>query len=748
LHRVCNYLNIDTKLGGSQMNRRSTMPGHLALAIALLCFTAYLSGPSPAAGGPAIADGTQVASDVVSGGGGESQSSSYKIHDTFGQGPIGPEATSSSYSFRDGFWATVVSGAGGAIPADTLPPDPVADFEALPLDGGILLSWTNPSDGDFVGTLIRYSTSDFPDTVTSGSVVGPMSGRFYNDPGTEDQYSHTGLTNTTKYYYTAWAFDADMNYAKGVRDSATPFDGVPPGQALFEVPTEGDEQITLRWTNPSDTDFDHSLLIYNTTDYPTGPEDGTPVENGADGKFPNSPASADSFVHTGLTNGTTYYYGVYAGDEVPNYGPGSTVSGFPQDTEAPAAIVSFTAAARADGTIKLEWHTPDDADYDGALVRYSRDTFPTTIAEGAAVENGNGGMFDGNPAEVDSFIHSGLASDTTYFYAIFAYDEVPNYSAPLIASARPSDTTDPILSLSVFQNPYLTSYLDIFMVSSEALIDTSIHCEVGGEEVDMDMIDSDEYVWMADYELDSTGPLSMSARARDLNLNWAEVSRTFSSSLVLAAGGGVAGSVDGRCLLSFPGRTVMRDSYILIFDDPKADKETGSAYDVSPSGISLDGFIEISIAYPDNVTEPQHLCMARFGGGAPKPLECYLDSEKGRLVAFVDKLGLFGLIRRPGVETPVYGEGRLHVLQNVPNPFVGTTDIELEVPRAGTVRADVITIDGRLVKTIADQYFIPGRHNYEWDGCDAAGHRVASGVYFYRVSYESETVTKKMVHLR
>jgi hypothetical protein len=356
-------------------------------------------------------------------------------------------------------------------------------------------------------------------------------------------------------------------------------------------------------------------------------------------------------------------------------------------------------------------------------------------------------MFDGNPAEVDSFIHSGLAGDTTHFYSIFAYDEVPNYAAPLTASARPSDTTPPELSLSVFQNPYLTNHLDVFLVSSEALIDTSIHCEVAGSDVDMDVSDSEEHVWMADYELYSTGSLAISARGRDMSLNWSEVSRTFSSSLLLAAGG-MARSVDGQCVLNFPAGVVTRDAYVLVFDDEAPEMGAGRIYDVSPSGLSMSGFAEIGIAYPDNVADPKHLCMVRLEGGVPKAMDCYLDSEKKRIVAFVDKLGLFGLIHQPGTEIPVYGEGRFHVLQNVPNPFAGTTTIALDVPRAGTVRADVVTIDGRLVTTLIDQFVIPGRQDLDWDGCDAAGHKVASGVYFYRVGYESEMVTKKMVHLR
>jgi flagellar hook assembly protein FlgD len=88
------------------------------------------------------------------------------------------------------------------------------------------------------------------------------------------------------------------------------------------------------------------------------------------------------------------------------------------------------------------------------------------------------------------------------------------------------------------------------------------------------------------------------------------------------------------------------------------------------------------------------------------------------------------------------------VLQNVPNPFAGSTVISYEIPRAGKVYADVITIDGRLVNRLASGLMIPGRHEIVWDGRDANGGKVASGVYFYRVEFDQKTITKKMVHLR
>jgi hypothetical protein len=102
----------------------------------------------------------------------------------------------------------------------------------------------------------------------------------------------------------------------------------------------------------------------------------------------------------------------------------------------------------------------------------------------------------------------------------------------------------------------------------------------------------------------------------------------------------------------------------------------------------------------------------------------------------------------PEEETQAYGSGDFTLLQNVPNPFAGTTSIAFVLPRAGFVRGEVFTIDGRMVARLCDTYMIPGRHSIEWDGRDDDGQRVASGVYFYTVRFGSENMTKKMVNLR
>ena len=71
-------------------------------------------------------------------------------------------------------------------------------------------------------------------------------------------------------------------------------------------------QVTLSWTNSTSSDFTRTIVRYRTDGkFPVSPVDGFAVTTKT-----GAPGSSDSFVHTGLTNGTTYSYGaVRAGCE-------------------------------------------------------------------------------------------------------------------------------------------------------------------------------------------------------------------------------------------------------------------------------------------------------------------------------------------------------------------------------------------------------------------------------------------------
>lgn len=715
------------------MTEKGNLFLYLALLVAAFLIT-YLARPAPALAGATIS------SDVISAAGGQASSSSFAIHDTFGQDPIGPVAVGDTIQLYDGFWSALAVAA-----ADTTPPDTLITFSATPLDESVFLEWLVPMDPDLSGTLIMYRTDGFPTGPEDGTPVDGATGEF--PAGGGQSYTQPGLTNGTTYYYAAFDYDASGNYSAALTDSATPFDGLAPGPLPSFTAEDGDSSVTLSWTNPSDDDFDHTVIRYSTSDYPTSPTDGLPVD-GEDGEFPNAPGTSDQYVHTGLDNGTTYYYTAFAADEVPNYSVESQASETPADVYPPGSFPSAGISALADGSVMIRWQAPEDADLEGVLVRYAIGYTPATPDAGLPVPNGNDGVFDTEPAARDTFYHRGVVSDTTYYYSLWAFDEVPNYSQRLGLFTRPHDETPPDLALSVFQNPYLTQYVDIYLIGSEALEDSSVHCMVDGHAADMALADSDENVWMADYELEGTGTISIHAMARDMSLNWAEVTYDFSSTLLLHAAGGRALSPDGRVAVDIPAGSFNEDIYLLIGKHRAEVPGVTDAYKLSPQGIDIEGYAVIAIAYDEKSGAPEHLRIVRLDGGTAIPVTSYLDRVNNKVLAFVDRLGTYGLTLNSEEETPTYGAGDFTLLQNAPNPFAGRTSIAFVLPRAGRVTGDVFTIDGRLVAHLCDDFMIPGRHAIEWDGRDGGGERVASGVYFYTVRFGSQSITKKMVSLR
>ena len=82
---------------------------------------------------------------------------------------------------------------------------------------------------------------------------------------------------------------------------------------------------------------------------------------------------------------------------------------------------------------------------------------------------------------------------------------------------------------------------------------------------------------------------------------------------------------------------------------------------------------------------------------------------------------------------------------NYPNPFNPTTTIRFDLQRRGSVSLAVYDIRGTLVRTLVDDERGAGIHEATWDGRDARGRSVASGIYFYRLEAGDFVRTRKMV---
>ncbi|MFO7654798.1 MAG: FlgD immunoglobulin-like domain containing protein [Candidatus Krumholzibacteriia bacterium] len=82
---------------------------------------------------------------------------------------------------------------------------------------------------------------------------------------------------------------------------------------------------------------------------------------------------------------------------------------------------------------------------------------------------------------------------------------------------------------------------------------------------------------------------------------------------------------------------------------------------------------------------------------------------------------------------------------NYPNPFNPTTTIKFTVPRTGDVSLRIYNVRGELVRTLLDEArYDAGTHPVVWEGTNENGGKVASGVYFYEVRANGQTVINKM----
>jgi hypothetical protein len=91
---------------------------------------------------------------------------------------------------------------------------------------------------------------------------------------------------------------------------------------------------------------------------------------------------------------------------------------------------------------------------------------------------------------------------------------------------------------------------------------------------------------------------------------------------------------------------------------------------------------------------------------------------------------------------------RVTLAPSRPNPFTPGARIEFALPRATGVRLEVLDPQGRRVRELLDRPLAAGTHRVAWDGRDAEGRAVVSGVYFYRLEADGRSLTRKLTILR
>jgi len=161
--------------------------------------------------------------------------------------------------------------------------------------------------------------------------------------------------------------------------------------------------------------------------------------------------------------------------------------------------------------------------------------------------------------------------------------------------------------------------------------------------------------------------------------------------------------------------------------------------------IVSDGIVPFTPVYRDDESTPvdegmragEKIHISVDGAGIA---ENYSWSSFGSRV----RLGLLTSLDKGSTVLPTEYE----LAQNFPNPFNPETTISFSIPKKTNVKLEIISILGATLHTLVNETLPAGRHTVSWKGKLSDNSPAPSGVYFYRLTTEDFSSTKKMILLK
>ncbi|MFN8549441.1 MAG: MXAN_6640 family putative metalloprotease [Candidatus Eisenbacteria bacterium] len=186
------------------------------------------------------------------------------------------------------------------------------------------------------------------------------------------------------------------------------------------------------------------------------------------------------------------------------------------------------------------------------------------------------------------------------------------------------------------------------------------------------------------------------------------------------------GSADNQLTITFDGPDCTKQVCVIA-------KEVGSAT-FHEYYMALDATGHGSVSIPDFTTaqtEFAHMIVSMPRTCGNGRFDYVFGATMGQQPVAVDDAPLY--VRTVDLE------------QNSPNPFGPVTRIAYTLRADGAVRLSIVDASGRVVRDLIDAQQPTGQYSVRWDGRDDQGHRLAPGVYFYRLNLNGDSATRKLI---
>ncbi len=332
------------------------------------------------------------------------------------------------------------------------------------------------------------------------------------------------------------------------------------------------------------------------------------------------------------------------------------------------------------------------------------------------------------------------------------------------------DTIPPSFTVNLLPNPVLPFELDVIACPSEPLLpgpDAIITAPVNSDTIGMTQLcDRDAATYSLDYQIEESGPYTISVCGADTANLYGCSETTFSAALIHAEDGASLVSYSGLYELTIPPLSFSRDALLLCWEEyPTDGNMTGlnMPSDVTPvlliktesASRKLKSHATLTVDLNKLDMTPDELrsvVLLHLEDEGVRELDARLDLTDGELTAEISALGtyLIGLSSAAddGGDDDVTTPSAYRLDQNWPNPFNTGTTISFNLSDPGPVKLDIYNILGQKVVTLVDKYLSGGSHDISWDGTNSDGDNCGSGVYFYRLKTDAFSEIKRMLLLK
>ncbi|MBN4081149.1 T9SS type A sorting domain-containing protein [Caldithrix abyssi] len=329
------------------------------------------------------------------------------------------------------------------------------------------------------------------------------------------------------------------------------------------------------------------------------------------------------------------------------------------------------------------------------------------------------------------------------------------------------DSTVPDMKGGFVQNPVFTDELNLYVIGNSVMgaDQMIITAKSAGYETILNaqtLAGNDSILVTDNYRLFTSGPLDIRAKGTFL-YGRVDIDTTFTYNVTytLAKVGGDIVSRDQNYIMTIPENSLPENSYLIIGKDDDSpatlklqsalSEKLGPIYTVSPVGQSLAKGAKISIEVGDY--NPGEVAIGFWDGETWRELISAISSDGKRVEGVGTQLGHYTLILRGSgnplaVDEEILIPTEYALYQNYPNPFNPETMIHYDLPEGGNVSLVIYDILGRELVSLVNKFQHAGRYHVLWNGNNAKGLSVVSGIYFYRISTPGYSQTKKMVLAR